>query len=361
MIMTSCSESVKKDQQNELTEKERDSLLKEKNIRLAKVNSDNFSDSTEPTIRIKFTPIVPFYPSLGEDGVKLIESRLSSIISKYTISANANDPSFVMIPSINLISGNITATAPAMFVNVYEITFYTANIEDGTIFSSETFTLRGAGTTHLRAFINAIKTINDDEIKFKKLLTNGDQKALNYYENNCNKIIQRAKIEASTRNYSASLSILKSIPSSVECYNKVGSLIVEVFNKKLFQDCSGIYNQMKAELGKQNELGGYSEKAMALYALIPLDAPCYKLAEQTYEAYIKNLDPNAKIKLQQEEWKNQLAITKLELEAKVAIEGQTALIDKYKSDHEYNKLPWLRKLVHLGAWDPFDASSKINK
>lgn len=29
--------------------------------------------------------------------------------------------------------------------------------------------------------------------------------------------------------------------------------------------------------------------------------------------------------------------------------------------HEYEKLPWLRKLVHLGEWDPFDATSKINK
>ena len=54
-------------------------------------------------------------------------------------------------------------------------------------------------------------------------------------------------------------------------------------------------------------------------------------------------------------------MTKAELEANVAIDGQTELLDKYKKDAEYDKLPWLRKLVHLGEWDPFDATSKINK
>ena len=37
-----------------------------------------------------------------------------------------------------------------------------------------------------------------------------------------------------------------------------------------------------------------------------------------------------------------------------------SLLKKYKKDHEYDKLPWFRKLVHLGEWDPFDATSKLN-
>lgn len=53
-------------------------------------------------------------------------------------------------------------------------------------------------------------------------------------------------------------------------------------------------------------------------------------------------------------------MTKTELESKTAIEGQTELLNKYKKDFRYDKLPWLRKLVHLGEWDPFDATSRIN-
>ena len=54
-------------------------------------------------------------------------------------------------------------------------------------------------------------------------------------------------------------------------------------------------------------------------------------------------------------------MTKAELESKTAIEGQTSLLHKYKKDYEYDKLPWLRKLVHLGEYDPFDPTSKINQ
>jgi len=49
-----------------------------------------------------------------------------------------------------------------------------------------------------------------------------------------------------------------------------------------------------------------------------------------------------------------------ELKAKIAIEGNVCLLDKYKKDANYNKLPWLRKLIHLGDYDPFDGN-KINK
>ena len=41
------------------------------------------------------------------------------------------------------------------------------------------------------------------------------------------------------------------------------------------------------------------------------------------------------------------AMTKAELESKTAIEGQTALLEKYKTDYDYEKLPWLRKLIHF--------------
>jgi hypothetical protein len=49
-----------------------------------------------------------------------------------------------------------------------------------------------------------------------------------------------------------------------------------------------------------------------------------------------------------------------EMKAKIAIEGNVCLLDKYKRDAAYNKLPWLRKLIHLGDYDPFDGN-KPNK
>ncbi|MFR9498415.1 MAG: hypothetical protein SNI05_08330 [Rikenellaceae bacterium] len=41
-------------------------------------------------------------------------------------------------------------------------------------------------------------------------------------------------------------------------------------------------------------------------------------------------------------------------------EGQEELLNKYKKDAAYERLPWIRKVVHLGDWDPFDGSGVSN-
>ena len=43
-----------------------------------------------------------------------------------------------------------------------------------------------------------------------------------------------------------------------------------------------------------------------------------------------------------------------ELKARVEMSANDCLLDKYKKDAGYNKLPWIRKVFHLGDLDPFD-------
>ena len=365
LILASCNNN-----QNNL-DKEREKLLQEKKERIENNLSDTKSKSDTSQLIINFSPYVPAYPSLDEDGISIIENRLTRIISRYGVTKNTSDPSFALIPAVNITSQNITATAPAMFANTYEITFYTANMLDGSIFSSTSFTIKGVGTSPVKAFINAMQSSSFDETKFGKLLKDGQENAFKYYQTNCAEIIAKARNEELQKNYSSAFLMLKSIPTSIDCYGKANTLLQEVLHKKIATDCNQLLTQMKAELGKQSDLGGFNEKAMSYYALITSDAPCYNEAQQVYNGYLKKLDPNAKQKWEQEERDfnlrkdkqeedHEYAMTKADLEAQVAIDGQTALLNKYKKDYEYDKLPWLRKLVHLGEWDPFDATSRIN-
>jgi len=359
--ITACNNPQNNHQQNQLTDKQREQLLKEKKKKIAVGHTDSTEKTALPKLEIQFTPYVPAYPDLGEEGLKIIQSRLSNIIAKFGVSGNPSDPSFALVPAINLVEKNITATAPTMFENAYEITFYTTNLLDGTIFSSASFNLKGVGASSAKAFINALQSSTLDEKSFGKLLTEGQAKALIYYQNNCDKIISRAQTEASQQNYSSAFLILKSIPPSASCYSKASPILQDVFKKKIASDCSKLLNQMRADFGKKTDTGGYNETAMSDFALIPADAPCFKEALKEYNTYKKTLDPNARARLSQQEKELDLRKEKQELEAQVAIDGQTALLNKYEKDHEYDKLPWLRKLVHLGEWDPFDATSRINK
>lgn len=375
LVMISCNNTNQQPNETyEHSDSARAKLLNEKKQRLTQgqetvsaidISRIDWSD-------IRFTPFVPPYPDLGNEGTILIENKINSIVSKFGISGNFGNPAFVIIPAINITSKNITSTAPTIFANKYNVTFYTANILDGTIFSSATFSFNGVGGSPLKAFINGLESAKFNEQEFIKMLTDGKEKAMKYFEANCSNILQEAKTEAVQKNLEQAILILKTIPKEVDCYKSTGDLIEKYFKMHNAENCTQLLSQMKAELGKQNNIGGFNENAMIYYALIPTDAPCFKDAQNTYNNYIKNLDPNAKQKWQTDEREFNLrkdkqdqdhtyAMTKAELESKTAIEGQTALLDKYKKDAEYNKLPWLRKLVHLGEWDPFDATSKINK
>lgn len=375
VILSCTNQEPQLPSNSEYSDSERAKLLEDKKNRLSQNKQNSSVEISQEEVNlgdILFTPYVPPYPSLGNEGITMIENKISTLVAKYGITSSAGNPSFVIIPAIHVVSKNMTATAPTMYVYKYNVTFYTANLLDGTIFSSSSFDFNGVGESPLKSFINGFESVKLNSHSFVQMLTEGKEKALQYYEANCNRILQEANTEANQKNYAHAILILKSVPKEVTCYQSTGVLIERYFKANNQENCNQLLSQMNAELGKQSEMGNFNEKAMAYYALIPSDAPCFKEAEKIYANYIKKLDQNAKqnwikeerefnLRKEKQDQDHVYAITKAELETKLAIDGQSSLLDKYKKDHEYNKLPWLRKLVHLGEWDPFDATSRINK
>jgi hypothetical protein len=132
---------------------------------------------------------------------------------------------------------------------------------------------------------------------------------------------------------------------------------------------------MKAELGKMNDptASGFNEEAMAYYAMIDKDSPCFTDAEKIYQSYLKGLKPSQKrdwdLKIKKMEQQmnfksdslnatNAFNLKMKELEGQAEINGNKVLLDKYKEDYYYNRLPWLRRIFHLGKLDPFDGYRK---
>ena len=132
---------------------------------------------------------------------------------------------------------------------------------------------------------------------------------------------------------------------------------------------------MKAELGKFNDpsASGFNDDAMFYYALIDKESPCYPEAEKIYQNYLKGLKPT-----QKRDWENKLRLIEQqlnfkkdsmnvtnaynlkmrEMEIQAEIQGNKVLLEKYKEDYYYDRLPWLRKVFHLGKFDPFDGYRK---
>ena len=106
---------------------------------------------------------------------------------------------------------------------------------------------------------------------------------------------------------------------------------------------------------------------MTYYSMIDPSSKCFSEAEKIYNSYISKLNPKAKrdweqsmkvyqdnIDNKKQEWEYKKY--EAELKAKMTIEGNNELLEIYRKQYNYEKLPWARKWLHLGNYDPFDGT-----
>jgi hypothetical protein len=343
-------------------------------------NSGSSSASTEGySINIKLSPFIPSYPDLGESGKQLLVARINAAVSKIGFGGEGANPRFIIGPSINLLSKNLTGTAPTKYSNTYEVTLMACDVVSETIFESYTFQVKGVGDSPAKAFINGFRDFKLESDEFYTFLSKSQDKISAFYNQNCDMFIQEAEAQAKIRNYDAALTILNNIPPEAKtCYPKMLNKKSEYFQQTLNINCQSLLASMKAELGKSNDpsASGFNESAMAYYQMIDRQSSCYKEAEVIYQSYLKKLNPKGQRDWQFQMQQYQDKIKKLERDdqfrkdssmanfdylkhkdemmAKAEAEGNKKLLQKY----QYDELPWLRKVFHLGKYDPFDRIEK---
>jgi hypothetical protein len=316
---------------------------------------------------------------LGESGKQLLSTRINAAVSKIGFGGDGSNPRFIIGPSINLLSKNVTDTAPTKYANTYEVTLMTCDVVTETVFETYTFQVKGVGDSPEKAFINGFRNYKFDNNEFYKFLVSSEKKILQYYEQNCNTFLLEADAQAKMRNYDVAFTVLNNIPMEAQnCYAQVVTKKGEYFQLNLNSDCQSILASMKAEMGKANDpsAAGFNSAAMSYYAMIDQSSSCHKEAEKIYQDYLKKLNPKAKrdwdFQMQQyqdkikklerdDQFRNDSTMAnfdylknKDEMQAKAEIEGNKKLLQKY----QYDQLPWLRKVFHLGKHDPFDGVDK---
>jgi len=112
-----------------------------------KESSENLDLSNKMTI--KLTPFVPSYEGVGESGGKLLKDRLNAAITKIGFGGEGSNPRFVVGPSINIISQNMTSTSPTKYANTYEINFMVVAVVSETVFNNYKSEFKGVGDSNL--------------------------------------------------------------------------------------------------------------------------------------------------------------------------------------------------------------------
>lgn len=306
--------------------------------------------------KIKLTVMVPD-ENLSVEAAKQLESKLIQMVTANGIGGLGGNPRYVLAPEVNLLKKEVTSTAPVRHLITYDITFYVADILLGTVFASSNIQATGVGDSETLAFLAAFNDLKPTDAKFQQMLSDAQDKIVKYYQEHGAELVNEAKMLSAKGDYAEAMALLGSIPAEVgDVYENAIQLMDELLPKYLENECGLILSQFQAALG--NQKNGVNKEAMAYYAMIPANSSCKAEADAAYKEYKAQLSAE-----DQREWDresaqiqsdNEYRKLKTELEAKIQITGNQCLLDKYKKDAAYNRLPWIRKVTHLGDHDPFD-------
>jgi len=204
--------------------------------------------------RVTMTPILP--KNMGDlpaGAKKLLQSRLQQVVSKNGLGGVAIQPQFIITATVDVISKDITSTAPPMVAMNTEITMYIIDYVNKTTFSSVTISAKGVGKTDNKAYIQAMKRINPRSSIIRSFVKKGKNKIIEYYNTKCDVIIKEAQSLEKQDKYQEAIHKLITVPELCqECYFKALDAIEPIYKKMIGETCKDDITAAKTALGNNN-------------------------------------------------------------------------------------------------------------
>lgn len=206
-----------------------------------------------------------------------LKDKLTELITKNSMSVGGNDVNgrFFLTAKPVFLNKEVVPSSPAMYAMNIDLILYVVDAVEKTIFETYTIQIKGAGNTENKAFIQAIKNIKPENQEVEKFLEKGKQKIINYYNTNCDMLLQNAKSLANRNQFGEAFSILGNIPSVCKCSDKSLVLAEEIFPQFIAFDCNLKLNEARniwnASLTRES-----ADRAGEILSQINPNASCFK-------------------------------------------------------------------------------------
>ena len=266
--------------------------------------------------RVALTPVIED-SNIPANAHKQLINKMTQIAAKNGCAATSNSR-FVITCSADVLTQDITPTAPPMHAYTLAIHFYVGDGVEGRLFSSTTIEAKGVGQTPDKAYLNALKNVKVNDPAFKALVDKGKTEIINYYNTQCDLVIAEAKAKAARQEYTAALEQLTGVPQVCEeCYRKALDQSVVVYHAWRDQVCNMALNKAQIAWSKRD----IDATAKALED-VPVDGACYDEAKALRQAISAKLDANERKEwdLKMEEFDNRMRMQ----QESVAIQRQQA-------------------------------------
>lgn len=244
-------------------------------------------------------------------------SRLCTSISGNDVYANEEYSRFFIAARMNLLYKETIPGPPENTAISLSITLYLGDYAGEKVFTTQTLTLRGVGSSEERAYINALKEVKADNKKMKKLITDGKVKIIDYYNRNFERIVEKAKQCASMKQDEEALFYITSIPECCNRYAEASNLTLTYYKHYIDNHGQRLLTQARHAWMESPDKTGAAQVAACLNQIDP-DAACYKEAVSLYKEVKEKIKDDWTFEMRKK-YTDELNVEKEKIEAAKAI------------------------------------------
>lgn len=211
-------------------------------------HSQNSKAKADDAGRIALTSVISDEISgMSASSRSFLKNKLNQVTSKYGIGSSSENERFIITANIQIVTKDITSTAPPMHAYTLEVSFFIGDGVDGKLFASTSTTLKGVGETETKAYKAALKNIKSSNPMFKPFIEEGKNKIIEYYNSQCDAILKGAEALAATNQFDAAIYKLVSIPEAcTACYDKAMKALVPIYQKQVDRNCKKLLTDARS-------------------------------------------------------------------------------------------------------------------
>lgn len=234
--------------------------------------------------RIALTPIV-LDDNIPDGAHKQLENKMTQIAAKSGCAAISNSR-FIITCSADVLTKDITPTAPPMHAYTVALNFYVGDGVEGRLFSSYTIECKGVGQTPDKAYINALKNVRVNDPGFKAMVDKGKKEIIAYYNTYCDIVISDAQTMVKKHEFSGAIDLLSSVPMVCEaCYHRAQDESVAAYQAWRDEVCLMALNKAQAAWATRD-----AKAAAEALEFVPTDGACVKDANALKQEIAAKLD-----------------------------------------------------------------------
>lgn len=260
--------------------------------------SQNNQGKTNDAGRICLASVVSnSIDGLNPASQSFLKNKLNQITSKYGMGGSAMNERFIITANVQVVTKDITSTAPPMHAYTLEVTFFIGDGVDGKLFASTSKTLKGVGETETKAYKAALKNIKSSDPVFQSFIEEGKNKIIEYYNSQCDFILKEAEMLVSRNEFDAAIYKLVGIPEVCkECYDKAMDAVAPIYQKQIDYECTKLLADARNAWNESQD--SYSaQKASQFLGQIDPNSKCFSDAQSLTAEIAKRIK-----ELDQREW-----------------------------------------------------------